>query len=320
VGNDCLGVEIDELESADENEHRNAKNIFGVVRQSTSDDAPPILKGTTTGKAQSYATHCMYLFSAISPGLEKQADLNRFFIVDLKRPENDWPTVRAQIEKYFTPDNCAGVRAFVWPRIRQIIATARAMVDAIREASGVDTRYALLEGILWAAHWIVWKDRVPAEEELREWLAVAYKVKAPVQIDGDAEEWMSRLLTEVVPVFDAPAKRYPLEHMARALATGQERPPETGAVAAVPLEPQDEERYRHTLSQFGLYVNREGELCVAVKRSQIAKILGTSSQYSRVLARHPLCVDKSRVVKPTGEISRRCMVFSPGVLEGEPPI
>ncbi|MBE3065676.1 MAG: hypothetical protein IMZ69_11745, partial [Spirochaetes bacterium] len=102
TANDCPDVVIDEAESGDEHARRNMPAIWGLMRQSTSDDAPAILKGTTTGKGVSFATKCMYMFSAISPGMERQADLNRFFVVDLKRPENDWPKVRASVEAAFT--------------------------------------------------------------------------------------------------------------------------------------------------------------------------------------------------------------------------
>ena len=130
---------------------------------------------------------------------------------------------------------------------------------------------------------------------------------------------LRRVLDEVAQVFDAPSKRYTLEHMARALSTGFERTSGDGE-PAVPVDAQDRERYRKTLSQFGVYVlPRTGELSIAVKRSQLSRILGVG-QYARVMARHPLCVEKDKVVKPTGEVARRCLVFSATLLDGEPPI
>jgi putative DNA primase/helicase len=319
TGNDCPPVVVDEAESGTEHTHRNMVPIWGLMRQSTSDDAPAILKGTTTGKGISFATRCMYLFSAITPGLEKQADLNRFFFVDLKRPENEWPTVRTAVETVFTEENCAAVRSFVWKHVDEIVAAARAMVDAIRDVSGFDDRYALIEGMLWAAHWRVWKDRIPENAELREWLSKVYTTKAPADIEDDASMMLDRLLTEVVPVFDAPAKRYTLEHMLRAMATGHEKPAEDG-MPAFPADEIDKTRYRKTCAQYGLYILRTGELSVALHRSQIAKILGSSMQYHVVLARHSLCLEKSKTVTPAGETSRKCLIFSSGVLEGEPPI
>ena len=70
----------------------------------------------------------------------------------------------------------------------------------------------------------------------------------------------------------------------------------------------------------GLYVNREGEFTVQRVRQSLARIMNTSGQYANVLERHPLCVDKNRVVNPTGEGPRRALVFAKSVLEGEPPI
>jgi putative DNA primase/helicase len=321
IGNDCMGVEIDELESLDEREIHRVKGIFDLVRQSTSDDSPPIVKGTTSGKAMSFATHCMYLFSAISPGLERQADVNRFFIVDLATPTNDWPKVRKAVECAFTPENCAAVRAYTWPRIEAILALAESMVDAIREASGFDTRYAKLEGILFAAHWIVWKDRTPEDAELREWLSKVYATKRPETLEDDASLLLERMLGKVVQLSDAPFQKYTVQQMALALATGLEYQKADGALIGQPLSPDLAERFRKTLNLYGLYVMpRSGDFSVAVRNDELAQMLSITSQYAKVLARHPLCTDKSRVVAPTGDTPRRALVFSKSVLEGEPPI
>ena len=319
TGNDCPPVVIDEAESATEHGHRSMAAIWGLMRQSTSDDAPAILKGTTTGKGVSFATQCMYLFSAVSPGMERQADLNRFFFVDLCKPENDWPKVRAAIEAAFTEDACAAVRSFVWANIRRVVEVARSMVDAIREASGFDDRYALIEGILWAAHWIVWRDRTPEDGELREWLAKVYKVKPPAVIEDDASILMQRILTEVVQLQDAPGQKYTIGQMALALASELEEQPEP-PFPGVPLGAEKAERFRKTLNLYGLYVLKTGAFSVAIARPNLARIMGTSTQYAKVLVRHPLCVNRSYTVTPTGEGSRRSMLFAQSVLEGEPPI
>jgi putative DNA primase/helicase len=318
AGNDCLGIEIDEAEAHDENDQRNVRGLFGLMRQSTSDDAPPILKGTTTGKGMSFASRCMYLFSAITPGFERQADFNRFFVVDLVPPTNDWKKVRAEVEAAFTDANCAAVRAYVWPRLTEIMSAARGMVDAIREASRFDDRYALLEGMLWAAHWLVWKSRLPAGAELAEWLAMVYSVKAPQAVEDDAVTMMRRLLAEVVQLQDNPGKRFTMEHMALALATGYEEQATEGQSGVTCV---DGDKYRRTLGLYGLYVPTRGEysgcLAVQVNHPWIARTIATGSQYAKTLARHPLCIAKTKPVTPTGDTSRRCMIFSPLVLGGE---
>jgi putative DNA primase/helicase len=319
VGNDCLPTVIDELEFM-KNEDNNTRRAFGIldlVRQSTSNDSPPIVKGTMSGRAMSFATHCQYLLAGISPGLERQADTSRFFTVDLVKPDgNAWPRVKSKAESLFTPPNCAAVRAFVWPRIDEILRLADAMIEPIRDASGFDTRYAKLEGILFAAHWVVWKSKRPEEAELAEWLSKVYDTKPPEVLDNDADTIINRLLTAIVQAADAPQK-YTVGQMALALSKGVEN--DEISLVAEPLSPEKEERFRRTLNLYGLYIMpRTGQFSIARGRPELARIMGTTTQYARVLSRHTLCTDKDKVVNALGEV-RRCMVFSASILEGEPP-
>lgn len=317
---DCLPVIIEEAETAGDEHTRNMGNIFALMRQSFSDDSPRILKGTTNGKSISYVARSMFLYAAIQPGYEREADANRIAVVEMKKPENNWHDIRVRLSACWTEESCAAVRAFVWAHLAEICEQAEVFGEAIHELTGMDTRYSLLEGILWSAHWRVWKDCYPTADALAAWIAGVYETKPVERAGDDSQAMLDRIFAEVVQVFDAPTKRYTLEHMLRALSTGQERPAEEGSVAAVPLEDVDRERYRKTASQWGLYVDRKGQLCVAVNNPHIARMLGGAKQYAKVMGRNIECVDKSRVVKPTGETARRCMIFSPGVLEGEPPI
>ena len=319
MGLDCLPVINEEMEQDTEADRVKMTNVFGLMRQSFSDDSPRILKGTTQGKAISYVARSMFLYAAIRPGYEREADANRIAVVEMRKPENNWQEIRARLSCTWTEGNCASVRAFVWANLAEIVEHADAFAEVIHESTGMDTRYSLLEGILWSAHWRVWRDRWPEADELAGWLSTVYTTKAIERPADDSQGMLERIFAEVVQIFDAPTRRYPLEHLLRALVTGQERTGETDGTPAEPVSEENRERYRKTASAWGLYVNREHELCVALKNPHLVRILG-AGQYAKVMARHPECVDRSRVVKPPGETARRCMVFSGGVLEGEPPI
>ncbi|MBE3063997.1 MAG: hypothetical protein IMZ69_03145, partial [Spirochaetes bacterium] len=146
-----------------------------------------------------------------------------------------------------------------------------------------------------------------------------YLVKPPTRIDDDATVLMARLLTEVVQLQDAPGQRYTIGQIALALSSGwgeQPDPPFPG----IPLESDKAERFRKTLNLYGLHVMRTGDFSVAIARANLAKIMGTGTQYAKVLGRHPLCTHRNYTVTPTGEGSRRTLLFSRTVLEGEPPI
>jgi len=305
---DCLPVVVEEAESGEEESRMRMRNVFALMRQSFSDDSPRILKGTTQGRSISYVARSMFLYAAIQPGYEREADANRIAVVDMRKPENNWAEIRAGLACAFTEESCAGVRAFTWAHLAEIIEQAERFSVAVHDRTGMDTRYSLMEGILWAAHWRVWKNAFPSDEQLAEWLPTVYASKPVERAEDDSESMIQRLMDEVMPLFDAPTKRYTVEHLLRTLARGYD----TEDAAA------DLAKYRKTLNQLGLYVDSKGQMCVAVRNHHLGRMLG--AQYSRVLARHLLCLKKGETVTPPGETSRRCMVFSSGLLEGEPPI
>jgi hypothetical protein len=310
TGNDCRPIVIDEAENSTEGEHRRMVDIFSLMRQSTSDNAPLIGKGTMNQRPITFATRNMYLFSAISPGIEKQADAARMFVVDLRRPDNDWPSVKAAIAGAFTPENCAAIRAFTWHNLARIVEAAERVAHVVEDVAGLSSRDAMLEAILWSAHWIVWRDGIPAEAELRRGMERVFEVKGREEAEPDAEILLNRLLTEVVPMFSDYGKRYTLEHFLRAVMQGYDAD-DTGA---------DLEKYKKTCWQFGLYVlPKTREVAVAIRRPAIAKLLGGTLAYHITLARHGLCTEKSRPVTQDGP-TKRCVIFSAGILEGEPPI
>ena len=315
---DCLPVIIEEAEGAGDEHHRNMNNIFALMRQSFSDDSPRILKGTTQGKSISYVARSMFLYAAIQPGYEREADANRIAVVEMRKPENNWAAIRAELSTAWTEESCAAVRAFVWANLAAIIREADAFSEAIHELTGMDTRYSLLEGILWSAHWRVWKDRFPDADALSGWLGTVYDTKPVERGADDSQAMLDRIFAEVVKVFDAPSKAYPLEYMLSALSTGREKASEDGDPPEM-LSPDNRERYRRTVSQWGLYIDSKGRLCVALHNPYLVRMLA-SPQYAKVMARHPECLEKDKGVTPSGEKTRRCMVFAPSVLEGDPPI
>jgi len=305
---DCLPVVVEEAESGEEESRMRMRNVFALMRQSFSDDSPRILKGTTQGRSISYVARSMFLYAAIQPGYEREADANRIAVVDMRKPENNWAEIRAGLACAFTEESCAGVRAFTWAHLAEIIEQAERFSVAVHDRTGMDTRYSLMEGILWAAHWRVWKNAFPTDEQLAEWLPTVYASKPVERAEDDSESMIQRLMDEVMPLFDAPTKRYTVEHLLRTLARGYDTEDPAADLA----------KYRKTLNTLGLYVDSKGQMCVAVRNHHLGRMLG--AQYSRVLARHLLCLKKGETVTPPGETSRRCMVFSAGLLEGDPPI
>jgi len=314
-GNDSAPHIIDEAESHDEDSRKRMNDHFELMRQSVFPGSPKIVKGSTSQRAQSYETSNIYMYGAITPGLERTADMNRIVVVDMVRPENDgrWQELKVELQREFCASNCAAVRAFVWANLPRIISSVDYFTAAVEEAAGLSSRDALIEAIFWSAHWLVWKDRVPDNGDLHDWLTAAYKVKPHEEPEDDAEVMLGRLLAETAAVYGEPGKRPTIEHLLSCVLRSYD-PTDTGA---------NIDHYRKTCSSLGLFiVHREGraeELAIRIRHNGIARILQAPLSYHVTMARHPLCQAKDHPVTQDGP-TKRCIVFSASVLEGEPPI
>ena len=97
LGCDALPVLLDEAEQNNEREQFKIQNILSNVRQSSSEVAGRVLKGTVSGKAMYFQVRSMFCFCSIQVGLTQQADMERIAILSLrpKRGSGDaWPHIR----------------------------------------------------------------------------------------------------------------------------------------------------------------------------------------------------------------------------------
>lgn len=132
--------------------------------------------------------------------------------------------------------------------------------------------------------------------ELSEFLDNIYKEKNPVAAIDNVDDFLSRILGEVLPLFGEYSKRLPVETMAVALITGREPDIAAGTEIEVELEPGTRKKYQQTLGAMGLYVTREGDLAIARRHHAIAKLIGKALDYHKLLERHPKCKCKDKVV------------------------
>jgi len=300
LGLDALPVVIDEAEGADETDRHRMEGILSLMRQSTSDDAPLIGKGSTSGKPIEFLTRSMFLFNAISPNVGKLADANRLFTVDLVRPENNWHAIRDSIKDAFTDSNCAGVRVATWKLLPEIIAEAERISDFVGEVTLMDSRYALQEAILWATFWLVWKGERASDDTLRTWLASVYDQKAPEEQEDEADGMLSRLMDEVVQVSGKPSERVRIGKIIdRLLDVADE-----DELMPAPVSGDDRRYYKTTLENYGLRLTREGTLAIAIHNPQLERVWGQRG-YAKVLMRHPSCIERNKNVRNV-----RCMVIS----------
>ena len=82
----ALPVIFDEADVSPERA-QSFQHVIALARASSSPDAPKIVKGTVSGKSFPFHAKSAFLFSSIVPQLVHEQDKSRFFVAELKNPE-----------------------------------------------------------------------------------------------------------------------------------------------------------------------------------------------------------------------------------------
>jgi hypothetical protein len=326
VGIDACGIVIDEAECDTEKKRRNREALFSLMRQSTSDDAPIVAKGTMDGKGLAFQMRSMFLFAAISPDITAAADDNRIFRINLRRPDSTkWPKLRDDLRRLVTSENCTGMRARTWNRLSKIIETAHRFAGLIQDVSGRDARYSLAEGILQSAYWIVLRARDGVSEpeltddEFRTQIASLYSGAPQEQPRDENEEMLDRILDSSVTI-DEPRRSVTLREVLLAVRDGRSTilggDGELYGDDAPKLSATQMTMLRGVAGRHGLSIVK-GALAVACNHDALMQLLDRGRGYHRQLLRHDNLVDRGRVVNLAGK-SRYCVILSASVL-GEQP-
>jgi hypothetical protein len=321
IGIDACGVTIDEAECDTDKKKRNREALFSLMRQSTSDDAPIVAKGTVDGKGQAFQLRSMFLFAAIDPTIEATADENRIFRINLRPPDSTkWPRIRAELVRLITRENCRQLRARTWALLPLIIRTADRFCGLIQDASGRDARYSLAEGLLQAAYWIVLcgRDGVAnpelADDEFIASIGSLYAVAPPEARRDEVDELLDRILDERVQVEEPSRGTMSLREILGVVRSGQiesaptlyDQNDDTGTTDAAP---KTISHLRAVAARYGLAVSRDESLIfVAHNHHEIMRIAGLGRGYHRALARHRNIAEPS-VSRWLGGKSRRCVAI-----------
>jgi len=300
TGLDSLPVIIDEANLEGKKGQEIRQGLFSLMQQSTSDDAPQVAKGTPNGEgALSYLMRNMFLFSAVTPdtgNIEQDNRIMRVNLVITKKP-SEWETISERINAVVTDRVCAGIRAFTWQKLPEILEAATAMTRSI-VALIHDSRKGYADALLFAAFWRVFLDRIPATDEFEAWLAQVYKVKPLDSQRDEAEEMLDKLLDQVAKISGDPKTEVTLRELLRGIKYGEvekQMYPEdrelglSGKVDVRKLELSELDNWRTTAVNHGLMVDKKsGCLLIKANAAYISKIWEMKGRtYSDLLRRSP---------------------------------
>jgi hypothetical protein len=296
VSINAVAIVVDEAEGDTDKKRRRRNDTLSLMRQSTSDEAPKVAKGTIDGKGMRFTMRSMFLFAAINPEVEAVADDNRMFLINLEgkgHSKEEWYEIEKKLTETITPDVCASIRALTWDKLKDIFALADRMSPVIQKITGKSSRFATADSLLFSAYQTIWKQAELSDDDLVSFFEQIYEWQPPEETRNETEELLDRLLDEVVREGkDSWTLRQVLQNM-----EGYE----------------NADMWKNIAAKNGLSRTPDGHLAIAKNHHKISEILSTGRGYQRQFFRHPKLVDKGYVVNFGGK-NRNCVAIHKDVL------
>lgn len=305
--NNSEGIIVEEDEDGYDDKKRKA--FFALMRISFCENAPDAYKGSPGNNPLSFRMKNMFLFISISPLIEGIADDKRLFIVNLVKKNNDWEQIEKEMHKLFTEKNCRSVRARTWKKLHDIIDLSKKIKSILQKEIKLSPRRSHAEGLLIAAYYFIWHGMEKVNnEEINKIIKKMYELKPPVEERIQADELITRILDESVPV-SSYSDKMTLREIIQSVFTGRkitgiESDPDGEEI----LSAKDIQNLKNIAGRYGLAVI-SNNLAIAVNHHEISKIIGMGIGYNRHFWRHPGCVEKSYPVY-MGGITRRCVIIT----------
>ena len=296
VGIDAVAIVVDESDGDTPKKQQNINGVFSLMRQSTSDDAPKVAKGTIDGKGLSFTMRSMFIFAAIDPVVKSIADDNRIFAINLKSKDHTpvkWLELKRKTQDALTPEICAAIRALTWTRLDDIFALADRMSPVIQLVTGKSSRFSKAESLLFAAFHVVWKQADLTDDNLTDFFEQIYEWTPPEDTRDETDELLNRLLDEtIIEGRDRISLRRVLQRADKF---------------------DDNNHWKNVAGRYGLGLTADGELAMAKGHHEIMKIIDKGNGYQRIFKRHPMCDEDGRTVKIDGK-NRNCLIFNKDIL------
>lgn len=299
LNSDSTAIILEEAECDTLKKKQNRDDLFSLMRQSTSDDAPNIVKGSKDGNAVTFKMRNMFMFVATSPEVESVADDNRIFRINMVKPQRDWSIIRHKLKEIITQENCDGIRSLTWENLQIILNKSNELTLIIQDITGKDIRTCYAESLLFSAYYQIFqsaKTNIEIKKELQKLLEYE-----DTQKRNETEEILDRLLDESVFLPDSKTTktlRCILQYL---------RNIEGSEISQI--------EYRETVGRYGLNTDVDGNLYIAINHHEIMKIIQKGKGYQRFFWRHPGLIDKNKSMRIAGK-TRKCVMIG-GVLDEE---
>lgn len=122
---------IDEAEPNCAETKRRMDGIIELIRQCSSRMNTKMLRGTSSGQVLEYNINSIFCLASIQPYLPTQADVSRFFVVEMNSNENSDIAVWIKIQKLFSEIKSYAPRLFA--RMVKLIPVLKENINTIKE-------------------------------------------------------------------------------------------------------------------------------------------------------------------------------------------
>jgi len=315
IKHDAAAVVIEEAEADTRKKRDMREDLFSLMRQSTSDNAPAAAKGTQDQKGIKFALNSMFLFVSISPEVEHVADDNRIFRVNMIMPRGPWAPLRDRLKALITPQNCRQIRALTWGKLPEIIRLANDLVSVIQDEIGTDSRFSLAEGILLSAYSLIWLQLNLKPEDLPGMVKDFYRDQNIENPRDQTEELIDRLLDQQIHIEKPQRENISIREILIAIHTGKMENEEGDPDFFSGLTGSDKSYLRNAAGRYGVAVLKDGMIAIAKDHHEIMKITGLGRGYQRQLWRYENLRSRDKVVYMAGK-ARRCILIN-GIMPEE---
>ncbi len=320
---DIGATSIDEADMHTEKEKMRREDLLSIMRQSTSDDTPKSYKGTADQSGTTYMIRDMFIFIAISPEIESVANDNRLTKISLKKSKmnkSEWLILEKELQATFIDKNCERLRGMVWDKLETILKIEPEITRRIQASTGKDHRFAVSEGLLMATWLIIWKGYDnPSDEIIDTMIEKNYEMSEPEESRDETEEMINALLEYKVKVYLEKVKEFNVLEVLKIIQSGQMctgNDQDKDGMEYIGKETK--QAFRRSVNNIGIGLSN-GMLAIRNKHAEIMKITGKTYGYSKLLKRHPWCVDHQKNVVFVDGSNKKSTVIKDILEESEIP-
>ena len=299
IGLDSCAVVVEEAEADTQKKKQNRDETFSLMRQSTSDDSPDVLKGTIDGKGMRFTLRSMFFFVSISPEIDSEADENRIFRVNLSKanyPREKWLQRDRALKASITPEVCAEIRAFTWGHMPVIIALSERVAERVQMVAGIDNRAALSESLMIAAFIVVFRNDLNPSVEAIDNFVKDYFGSSPGEPPRD--ETVELLETYLDHIVRDGQDNFTLRDVLAIARTGWLEGMERNSA-----------KFRRLAGMYGIGIDPEGNYAIARNHPETMKILSKGKGYHHQFLRHPDVLKNSHPVNMGGNTTKHCVII-----------